>query len=55
MSDRRNFLKTSVLSLAGVAFMGLFKEKEAEAASKTTPSTVEVIEFKDNGEKIGPK
>jgi len=35
--------------------MSLFKEKEAEAASKTTSSTVEVIEFKDNGEKIGPK
>ena len=35
--------------------MSLFKEKEAEAASKTTPSMVEVVEFKDNGEKIGPK
>ena len=34
--------------------MTLFKHTEAEASTKT-PSYVEIIEFKDNGEKLGPK
>jgi len=34
--------------------MSLFKHTEAEA-STTTPSYVEIIEFKDDGEKIGAK
>jgi peptide-methionine (R)-S-oxide reductase len=34
--------------------MSVFKDTEAIAAS-TTPSYVEVIEFKDDGEKVGPK
>jgi len=34
--------------------MSLFKQSEAEAASKGS-GYVEIVEFKDDGEKIGPK
>ena len=34
--------------------MSVFKDTEAVAAS-TTPTYVEIIEFKDDGEKLGPK
>ena len=34
--------------------MSLFKQTEAEASTKT-PGYVEVVEFKDDGEKLGPK
>jgi peptide-methionine (R)-S-oxide reductase len=54
MNSRRNFLKTSFLSLTGVAFMSLFKNQEAEA-STTAPTMVEIVEFKDDGAIIGPK
>jgi peptide-methionine (R)-S-oxide reductase len=53
MSDRRNFLKTAFLSLSGVAFMSIFKDTEATAAPAA--DYVEVVEFKDSGEKIGPE
>jgi peptide-methionine (R)-S-oxide reductase len=54
MTDRRSFLKTGFLSLTGVAVMSLFKHSEAEAAS-TGSATVEIVEFKDDGEKVGAK
>jgi peptide-methionine (R)-S-oxide reductase len=53
MSDRRNFLETAFLSLSGVAFMSVFKGTEASAAPAA--DYVEVVEFKDSGEKIGPE
>jgi peptide-methionine (R)-S-oxide reductase len=53
MSDRRDFLKTTFLTLSGVAFMSVFKSTEADAAAR--PAEVEVVEFKDSGEKVGPE
>ncbi|HTV66235.1 MAG TPA: peptide-methionine (R)-S-oxide reductase MsrB [Bryocella sp.] len=53
MSNRRDFLKTSFLSLTGVAFMSLFKNTEAEASTST--GFVDIVEFKDDGQKIGEK
>jgi len=53
MSDRRSFLKTSFLTLSGAAFMSLLGRTEADAAPAVT--YVEVVEYKDSGEKIGPK
>jgi peptide-methionine (R)-S-oxide reductase len=54
MMNRRSFLKTSFLSLTGVAFMGVLKETGTASAS-TSPTYVEVVEFKDDGQIIGPK
>src|ERR1035437_5943605 len=53
MSDRRNFLKTAFLTLSGVAFMSVLNDKESNAAPAA--DYVEVVEFKDSGEKIGPE
>jgi peptide-methionine (R)-S-oxide reductase len=50
MTDRRSFLKTALLSLSGAAFMSVFKSSEANAAAHS--DTVEIVEFKDSGEKI---
>jgi peptide-methionine (R)-S-oxide reductase len=54
MSDRRSFLKSSFLALSGVAFMSMFKSSEVDAAPAKT-DMVNIVEFKDNGEKIGLK
>jgi peptide-methionine (R)-S-oxide reductase len=53
MTNRRSFLKTSFLSLTGVAFMSLLKGTEADAAPTAT-GFVEIVEFTDSGQKIGP-
>src|SRR5271157_2867600 len=53
MTDRRDFLKTTFLSLSGVAMMSLLNRSEAAAGPST--QYVEIVEFKDSGEKIGPK
>ena len=54
MTNRRSFLKTSFTFLSGAAIMSLLNRTDAEAAS-TSAQTVEIVEFKDNGDKIGPK
>jgi peptide-methionine (R)-S-oxide reductase len=53
MSDRRSFLKTAFLSISGVAFMSMFKDTEVSAAPAS--DYVEIVEFKDSGEKVGPE
>ncbi len=54
MTNRRSFLKTSFTFLSGAAIMSILNRTDAEAAS-TSAQTVEIVEFKDNGDKIGPK
>jgi len=54
MTNRRSFLKTSFSFLSGAAIMSLLNRTDAEATSASA-QTVEIVEFKDNGEKIGAK
>src|SRR5271165_5357674 len=53
MTDRRDFLKTTFLSLSGVAIMSLLNR--SEAAAEPAAQYVEIVEFDDSGKKIGPK
>src|SRR5262252_4553449 len=55
MSNRRDFLKTSFLSLLGVAIMSLLNPSETSAAPAAAETYVDIVEFTDSGQKIGAK